>query len=305
MSEASFPQPGAPRRIFGDQRVQDSFDRLGYVVADLLDSGERAELLGLFDRTVRGERNTYPNFRSLRYYISIFDQDVDKRKLVDRAAKQIFGDKIERLMLDYRILLCNFMAKEPGGVGEIQVHQDFSFVDEDSYTGFNLWVPLEDTDVGNGCFYMLPGSHRLLRSSRSASAPDTLTKYNEMLKRYMVPKPIKAGSGILFDHRLFHYSPDNASDRWRPAVQLVLIPKEAEPVMLHYDRERDPEHLLVRRIEEDYLTEENIWNPARELQVVGRKPYIPLPGEAELLGMVERLKRETPVRCEPEEGDPS
>jgi len=36
----------------------------------------------------------------------------------------------------------------------------------------------------------------------------------------------------LFDHRLFHYSPDNQSDRWRPAVQLVLIPAEADALLL-------------------------------------------------------------------------
>jgi hypothetical protein len=285
-------EPAAPRAIFRDPERQASFDRLGFVVADFLDAEDRAELLTLFDRTVRRERKTYEFFSSLRYYISIFDSDTAKRKEVDAAVKEIFRDKIEGLMLDYRILLCNFMAKEPGGVGEIQVHQDFTFVDEDRFTGFNLWVPLEDTDLQNGCFYMLPGSHRLLRSYRAASITESLTRYNEVLKGYMTPKPVKAGTGILFDHRLFHYSPENQSDRWRPAVQLVVIPREAQAIALRHDPQADPEHLLVQRIDEQYLTERNLWEPAPDLEVLGKKPFIPLPEERELLRMVDGLRAE-------------
>ena len=282
--------PVATRPIFRNPGDQDSFGRLGYVVHDFLNGEELAQLNGLFDRTVRQQRTTYSHFDKLLYYISIFDQDVEKRKHLNRVVTSMFREKVARLMLDYKIMLCNFMAKQPGG-GEIEVHQDFSFVDEDRYTGLNLWVPLEDTDVGNGCFYMVPGSPRALPPShRSASAPDTLTRYNETLKRYMTPTPVKAGTGLLFDHRLFHYSPSNDSSSWRPAVQLVVIPEEAEPVMLRYDKARDPDNLQVCRIDEAYLTEENIWQPQRELPVVGSKPYVPLPSEAEIVTRIEALR---------------
>jgi len=293
MSDIQPTHPGSGRPIFKDDRRQASFEQVGYVIEDFLDASERAKLLELFDRTVRKERHTYAFFSSLKYYISIFDTDTARRKEVDRAVKAVFQDKIERLMKDYRILLCNFMAKPPGGVGEIQVHQDFTFVDEDRFVGFNLWVPLEDTDLSNGCFYMIPGSNRLLRSYRAASITESLTRYNESLKPYMTPKPVKAGTGILFDHRLFHYSPENHSERWRPAVQLVLIPKEAQPILLRHDPAKDPAHLLVHGVDENYLTERNLWEPATDLAVLGQKPFIPLPEEKELLRMVEGLPKES------------
>jgi hypothetical protein len=294
MTQSDFVHPAERRPVFRDPVQQESFNRLGYIVADFLDAAELATLNELFDRTVRSGRETYPIFSNLRYYISVFDQDSAKRKEVDTVVKAMCRDKIEPLMLDYRILLCNFMAKQPGGVGEIQVHQDFSFVDEDRFVGFNLWIPLEDTDRQNGCFYMLPGSHRALKSYRAASVPDTLTKYNEILKTYMIPMPIKAGTGILFDHRLFHYSPDNASERWRPAVQLVVIPREAQPVIMQYQA-ADPPRLDVLGIDEAYLTEENLWQPSRTLDVVATKPYIPLPPERELIALVETLRAEALV----------
>ena len=280
--------PAYQRTIFHDPEQQAFFTKFGYVITPYLDPAELAELNAMFEETVRKAHQTYSTFSQLRYYISVFDSDSAKRKTLDARVKGIFGDKVNRLLVDHRILLCNFMAKPPGA-GEIEVHQDFSFVDEDRYVGFNLWVPLEDTDERNGCFYLLPGSHRALPSYRAASVPDTLTKYNQTLKRYMIPTPIKAGHGIIFDHRLFHYSPDNASDRWRPAVQLVVIPSEAQPVMMRYDK-ADPDHLQVCSLDDTYLTEENLWQPTRSLPVVGTKPYIPLPSEDELIKLAASLR---------------
>lgn len=290
MTTIQASEPVSTRPIFRNPEHQAQFDRLGYVEWEFLSPEELSDLNGLFDKTVRQSRTTYAHFSKMLYYISIFDQDIEKRKMLNLIVKAMFREKVARLMVDYRILLCNFMAKQPGG-GEIEVHQDFSFVDEDRFVGFNLWVPLEDANEGNGGFYMVPGSHKVLPPShRSASAPDTLTRYNETLKRYMTAKPVKAGTGLVFDHRLFHYSPSNESTRWRPAVQLVLIPQEAEPVILKYDKARDPEHLQMCRIDESYLTEENIWQSQRELAIVGAKPYVPLPSETEIVALVESLR---------------
>jgi len=284
--------PGGPlpkRQIFQHDEKQAQFDRFGYVTRELLSRDELEELNLLFDKTVRKGHQTYDHFRHLRYYISVFDKDARKRKELDHTVKRIFRDKIDQFMINYRILLCNFMAKEPGGNGEIQVHQDFTFVDEDRFVGFNLWVPLRDTDLNNGCFYMLPASNKLLRSYRAASIPDTLTLYNDRLKRYMIPKPLQAGHGITFDHKLFHYSPDNHSEQWRPAVQLVLVPGEAQEITLHYDRATDPDHLNVYKVDADYLTGGNLWQPPAGLEPSGKKPYIPLPKEEELMLMVAQL----------------
>jgi hypothetical protein len=295
MNTPTSPQRVSPRPIFRDPSHQESFDRLGYIRHDFLDREELADLNGHFEKTVRPARNTYPQFSKMLYYISIFDQDVEKRKTLNLVVRAMFRDKVARLMVDYRILLCNFMAKQPGG-GEIEVHQDFSFVDEDRFVGFNLWVPLEDADEANGGFYMVPGSHRILPPShRSATAPDTLTRYNEALKPYMTSIPVKAGSGLVFEHRLFHYSPGNRSNKWRPAVQLVLIPKEAEPVIMRYDKARDPNNLQVCRVDEEYLTSENIWMSQRDLTVVGSKPYHPLPSQAEVVALVESLRAGAPA----------
>jgi hypothetical protein len=191
------------------------------------------------------------------------------------------------VLIDYRILCCNFMVKAPRG-GEIQAHQDYTWVDETQHIAFNLWVPLLDTDQTNGCFHLVPGSHRFIENSyRSGTITDTLYPFNEALKEYMVPVPVPAGRGIIFDHRLFHYSPDNLSDTPRAASQLVLIPKEAQPVIAHFKPE-DPDHVRLLAIADDsYLTEKNLWDiDSSTLAEVARRPFRKLPGRDELLAIV-------------------
>ena len=277
----------APRKqnIFKQPEHQAFFDKHGYLMWDFLDPQAVDRLKNMFEKIMSQERDTLEFTRQLTYYISIFDKDVAMKKEVDRAIKEAFQNKIQELFVDYRILYCNFMAKRPGS-GEIQVHQDNTFVDEDQFTAFNVWVPLEDTMPGNGCFHCIPGSHNLLNSYRAGSVRNNLTTHNEMVKKYMTPMPMEAGRGLLFDHKLFHYSPDNHSSTWRPAAQLVLIPNEAQPALAFYDQQNDPDHIQMYKIDDAYLIEQGLWQPPVGLELFMKKKYEPLPSEQELTGIL-------------------
>lgn len=272
--------------IFRNPEHQAQFDASGYLVVDFLGDEEVRALRDLFNEIIVRERDQYEFTRRLTYYISIFDRDVAMKRQVDQTITGLFAQRVGEILDDYRVLYCNFMAKAPGA-GEIQVHQDNTFVDEDRFTAFNLWTPLEDTTVKNGCFHLIPGSHKLLTSSRAGSIRNNLTLYNEDIKQYMRPMPLKAGTGIVFDHRLFHYSPDNHSETWRPAAQLVLIPNEAQPVLAYYDQQGDPDHLQLYKIDNAYLIERGLWERPQDLELLMTKPYIPLPPKDELLGLID------------------
>lgn len=274
------------QQIFRDAGHQAQFDALGYLAFDFLGDADVRGLRDLFNEIIGRERDQYEFTRQLTYYISIFDRDVAMKRQVDRAITALFEKRVAEILVDYRILYCNFMAKAPGA-GEIQVHQDNTFVDEDRFTAFNLWTPLEDTTVENGCFHLIPGSHRLLSSSRAGSIRNNLTRYNEDIKPYMRPLPLKAGTGIIFDHRLFHYSPDNHSATWRPAAQLVLIPNQAQPMLAYYEEQGDPEHVRLYKIDNTYLIEHGLWEPPQGLELLMEKQYIPLLPKNELLSLLD------------------
>lgn len=274
-------------RSVADQRI---FDARGYLEFSCLGRGDVEHLRGVYERIAGAGYRTHEFASRLTYYISTFDTDPEHRATANVEIGRLLEETVERRMLDYRILGCNFMVKAPRG-GEIQAHQDFTWVDEDVHTAFNLWIPLQDTSPECGGLHVIPGSHRALAGSfRSSSIPHSLVAYNESLKKLMTPLVVPAGQGILFDHRLLHYSPANQSDEPRIAVQLLLVPREAQPVIAVWDPERKDEVRLLA-IEDEYLEKANLWAPPPEgLPVVAVRPYPGLPGEAELLARLKALE---------------
>lgn len=263
------------------------FDKRGYVFHDFLNPEQVARLRGIYASTAGAGHETYDFASKLSYYISVFDKSPEHRKAANDEISALFAGLIGDVLIDYRILCCNFMVKASGG-GEIQAHQDYTWVDESKFVAFNLWIPLQDTDGTNGCFNLIPGSHRFIENSyRASTIRETLVAHNQELKPYMVPISVPAGRGILFDHRLFHYSPDNLSNVPRVAAQLVLIPREAEPVIAHF-RPEDPDHVRLLAIGDDsYLTEKNLWDiDPNGLTEVAKRPFRKLPDRDRLLEIV-------------------
>lgn len=275
------------RQVFRDSAQQALFDDRGYVFHDFLNPQQVERLRAIYASTAGAGRETYDFASKLSYYISVFDKSPEHRKAANDEISALFAGLLGDVLIDYRILCCNFMVKAAGG-GEIQAHQDYTWVDETKHVAFNLWVPLQDTDGGNGCFHLIPGSHRFIENSyRASTIRETLVAHNQALKAYMVPIPVPAGRGIIFDHRLFHYSPDNLSDVPRVAAQLVLIPNEAQPVIAHV-RPEDPDHVRLLAIADDsYLTENNLWDIDPEgLAEIAERPFRKLPDQDELLKIV-------------------
>jgi hypothetical protein len=254
------------RNIFRDRAHQAEFDAVGYVVFDFLDAMDVRVLRDLLDEVV------------------VRPGAAGKRE-VDRGISRRFEPRVAEILYDYRILHAGFVAKAPGR-GEIQARQENTFVDEDFFTAFNLWAPLEDTGIATRCFHLIPGSHRLLNSTRAGSIPNDVAIYSDELRRYLQPLPLEAGQGILYDHRLFHYVPADGR-AWWPAATLVVIPNEAQPVFAYYDEQADPAHVQLYRMDKDYLIERSLSEPPQGLELLTRKEYIPLPPRNELLKMLD------------------
>lgn len=277
--------------IYKDTYNQDLFDKNGYTAHNLLDETELNSLKDLYRNYLYIPGEVIDYAQSLGYYISVFDKSIERKQLVDASLKKILTPKINEILNAYTILTGNFMTKEPGGK-EIEVHQDFSFVDEKMHTAFNLWIPLQDTSAANGGLFVLEGSHRLFNSHRSATIPHNLTHYHEQFKPMMNELPVKAGEGLLFDHKLFHYSSVNASDQVRVAVQVVLIPKQVTPRMYYYDPKTDSKNLTMYAIDENYLLNNNLWEKPHGLKDLGKVPYEKIPDAEDILYAV---KKQIPI----------
>lgn len=273
--------------IFNNLKDNEQFEASGYIKSCFLNTHELETLKKAYSAYISMDGGVIDFAKNLGYYISVFDSNIEKRKFINTILKELFTPKIEQLLNGYKILYGNFMYKEAGGK-EIEVHQDFSFVDEKKYTAFNLWVPLQDTTVFNGGFQLIERSNKLFNSYRSATIPHNLTHYNEQFKKLMQPIDVAAGDGLLFDHRLFHYSGPNHANTTRVAVQMVVIPKAAVPVMYHYDPQKDKTKLSIYEITEDFLLTHNLWsNPTEYLNKIGETAYEEIPNAKDILKQIQ------------------
>ena len=125
-----------------------------------------------------------------------------------------------------------YIFKQPKIGGEVNVHQDatFLYTDPISVTGF--WFAIQDATLENGCLWALPGGHKLGLKNRfmregKGTAFETLDE-TELPKEGYVPLEVKAGTLVLLHGLLPHYSEANRSSKPRQAYAVHVIDQDTD-----------------------------------------------------------------------------
>lgn len=213
---------------FYDVSLQKYFRKNGYVIMDFLDSCQVDRLL-----------NVYETFRQQHEAITIpfistsHSNNRDLIASVDNAILKIVEPVIKNHIPDAQILFSNFLVKRNGQDSATSPHQDVTFVDENKFMSYSIWIPLSDVDITNGCMRVLSGSHNFPVNIRTHS-PKTW-KYNKIIKYIendMVSCPMKKGQALIFPHSLIHGSFPNRGPENRIAVVIACYPQGAQ--LFHY-----------------------------------------------------------------------
>ena len=140
-------------------------------------------------------------------------------------------------MDDALALQSMYIFKQPGIGGEVSCHQDATFLYTDPVTVTGFWFAVEDATLDNGCLWAAPGQHRepLRRQFRRCGDDDAGTEFVELdatplptAPDDLVPLEVPAGTLVLLDGRLPHWSDVNRSDRSRHAYTLHCISAAAD-----------------------------------------------------------------------------
>lgn len=219
--------------ILIDASLNEQFQRKGYVLLPLLDATELKHIRTAFDR-LKPDDNFKPSGN--RYHCTFLDANrkykADSRSIFER----LLLPKIQSLLADYELLVGNFYVKNPGGSGEFPVHQNWDTVDEATYTSVTAWIPLQDTVRRNGTIEVVEGSHRLSSNIASRNVDYYFKPFADRIKtHYCRPCEMSAGEVLIFDDDLIHYSRANEDDQTRVAIQLSLVPRQAQPLIYHFD----------------------------------------------------------------------
>lgn len=153
--------------------------------------------------------------------------DVDET--FDRFSRQNkFAELVADLNITNPLLLQSmYICKQPFIGGEVDCHQDGTFLYVKEQPVIGLWFALEDATVENGCLWAIPGAHQCKLKSRHLRNGNNLKfeNYDDTPwdLNQMVALPVPAGSLIVLHGLLPHMSYDNTSATSRHAYSLHII----------------------------------------------------------------------------------
>lgn len=128
---------------------------------------------------------------------------------------------------DPRLLQSMYIFKQPGIGGEVECHQDSTFLYTEPIDIVGLWFALEDARIDNGCLWVIPGGHRYGLKSRWIRTEGGMKfdVYDESPwpEGRLVPLEVTKGSLILLHGLLPHRSYENKSPHSRHAYTLHVI----------------------------------------------------------------------------------
>lgn len=235
------------RRIFRSAADTEMFLRDGAVVIPLLDASEVSSLLAAYWEAV-------PDL-DIGFHATMFSRDLGLRARIDAAVRQLLAPKLMAHLADYRAVVGNCVVKEHSRAGtEVPVHQDWTFVDEAIMRSVNVWCPLVDTNSINGALRIFKGSHRFVPVLRGPFFPNPYVDLASTIgSGHMTEVPMRAGEAIIYDHSLVHASPPNLSGVTRVAVNLVLVPREAQIIHCFLDRSDPHARPEVYEVDDEFF----------------------------------------------------
>ena len=254
-----------PTRVFKDDALDDFFRREGYVVTPLLSPDEVEQLVKAHDELI-------PDIPG-DFYVTMFTLNPDFRRAVSKAIDDVIQPAALALFDNYKTVISSFISKRGSSKqGVMPIHQDFSFVDQDRFTGVHAWIPLIDVDEHNGCLSVYPGSHSLINHTSALSCiegeyhPSPYDSVRQILtEKCAVSVPMKAGTAMFFNERTLHSSEENITPQNRIAASSAYIPS-GESLRV-YRRNQDGDDTL------DILTVAEATQVHMHMGYVIQKPY--------------------------------
>ncbi|WP_224370563.1 phytanoyl-CoA dioxygenase family protein [Hyalangium versicolor] len=126
------------------------------------------------------------------------------------------------------LLQSMYIFKQPHIGGEVNSHQDSTFLYTDPPTCLGFWFALEDATLENGCLWALPGGHALGLKKRFVRAPGGGTAFRVLDStpvpdKGFVPLEVKKGTLVVLHGLLPHKSGANTSPKSRHAYSVHLV----------------------------------------------------------------------------------
>lgn len=268
------------RPVFKDVKKEKEFQRNGYAHVPFLSDKEVKYLWDQFHKLIvksggniaSGETDI--DFEGeITYDFTFIDKNPHYKKEVFKVIDEVFKPHYDCILNNFEPIIANYIRKMPNA-GEVPMHQNWAFIDEEKATSVSIWVPLVDSHRGNGALEVVPGSHKRFGRNRGPLIPWELEGIkDQIIKNDLVTCDIKAGDAIVLDDSIVHYSFPNITNQLRIAIQLILIPKEMPSYHYHRDVQNNPNTIDILEVDHEFYMQFNPWKKPKHVKKVGSIPF--------------------------------
>lgn len=209
--------------LFIQEEHNSIYNKQGFIhIPNFLSSEELELLRGLYHKKEK-------SFFDKGFHRTLDLKNFKKKKEIYDGIASIVTPKGQQNLKDYRMLLTSFMTKEKKA-DAFDIHQNWTFVEEDNYTSLVIWIPLQDVDSSNGGMSFIPGSDQWDKGIRGNNIIWQYESQKDKLLQDLIPLPMNAGDAVIFDDATIHYTSPNTNKKPRIAIAQVMIPEAAQPI---------------------------------------------------------------------------
>lgn len=277
-------------RIFKNQAHQEQFDREGFICLPFLLDDEIKELDAFFDEL-------HPNLRENGFFSGSYSSNFAYKQRASEKIVEVFSRAYEKTFFNFTPFGGAFLYKTPGGQSELAAHQDWTIVNEDEAIALNCWVPLCDVSIENGPIMILPGSqytkHPVLRAP---TLPFFFSGNDDLVVDELIPMEVKAGTAVVLNQSVIHYSPPNTTNTVRKAIT-AGVKSQGDVMRFHYKIPNE-DRLEIFEEEDDFLLRfdnfiEDIAQRPKLGKPIGFMDYeLPMYTRNELYELIKHMKEE-------------
>ena len=277
-------------RIFKNEEHQELFDKQGFIVLPFLTADEVEELDVFFDEL-------HPNLAGKGFFSGSYSSNFEYKNKASEGIVNIFSKHYQELFVDYQPFGAAFLCKMPGVDSALAAHQDWTIVDETAAVALNCWVPLCDITMDNGPIMIMPGSqYANSKALRAPTLPFFFSGNEDLVHSQLEPMVVKAGTAVILNQSVIHYSPNNTTGVIRKAIT-AGIKSAGAPMVFHY-KVPDKDELEVFEQEDDFLIRfdnffEDIGQRPKNGRSIGFIPFeVPRYSREEIKEMVTKMKKD-------------
>lgn len=235
------------RNVFRNELLNSEFTQKGFVKIKLLSRNEIKEIKSILKQDYFNQSNL-----SETLSVSLWSNNLPLKTFADNLIKKFLSEKLKSILFNYEPIWGDILVKKPHIFKTFELHQDWTFVDENEFTSVNVWCPLQHVNYWNGCLQLVPKSHHSVNKIRGLNIIPSYSEIgNSIKKKYGETIEAEAGEVIIFSHALLHASPPNRTLKDRIAIGLNLKPVEAPT--LHYYLNIQSNRIEKYIVENDYF----------------------------------------------------